>query len=84
MQASIRELKTNPSYYIRCAEEGHVVWITAHKRVIARLISAVRSTTSDSLGEVTNIAWNGKKPKGGRLRPTLKGKSLADTVLEMR
>lgn len=84
MQASIRELKANPGYFIRCAEEGQAVWITAHKRIIARLVSVVRSESRERLGEVPNITWNGKKPKGGRLRPILKGKSLADTVLEMR
>ncbi|HPE58925.1 MAG TPA: hypothetical protein PLB10_01200 [Thiolinea sp.] len=84
MQISIRELKANPSFYIRQAGAGHSVWITAHKRVVARLLAASSPSTSRMLGEIPNVSWNGEKPAGGRLLPSLKGASLADTVLEKR
>lgn len=31
-----------------------------------------------------DIQWNGKKPKGGKLLPTIKGKTAAEYVLEDR
>ncbi|MFA7239275.1 MAG: type II toxin-antitoxin system prevent-host-death family antitoxin [Sulfuricellaceae bacterium] len=84
MQISIRELKVNPSYYIQQAETGHSVWVTSHKRVVARLVSATPPEALFGLGNLANVSWNGKKPKGGKLRPILPGETLADTVLEMR
>lgn len=84
MEISIRELKINPSYYIRCAEQGEAVWITAHKRMVARLIATSKQEPQSTMLELTNIVWNGKKPPLLTQRTEINGKSLADTVLEMR
>lgn len=84
MQVSVRELKTNPSYYIRQAEAGEAVWITSHKHIVARLVAVTDTKVSAVLGDVSGVQWSGKKPRGGRSRPVITGKSLADTVLEMR
>ena len=37
-KASIAELKSNPSRYIRLAERGEPVVVTAHRRPVARLM----------------------------------------------
>jgi prevent-host-death family protein len=84
MQISIRELKVNPSHYIRQAQAGHTVWLTSHKQVVARLVSVAAPASQTLLGNIPNVHWMGKKPNLNRPRPTLRGKSLADTVLEMR
>ncbi|MFZ1387496.1 MAG: hypothetical protein WBP46_12990 [Thiolinea sp.] len=84
MEISIRELKTNPSYYIRCAEQGELVWITAHKRMVARLIAVTKQEPQLHKLELPNINWSGKKPALPHQRLQIEGKSLADTVLEMR
>lgn len=84
MQISIRELKVNPSHYIRQAQAGHTVWLTSHKQVVARLVSVAAPASQTLLGHIPNVHWMGKKPNLSRPRPTLRGKSLADTVLDMR
>ncbi|OQX13964.1 MAG: hypothetical protein BWK73_10850 [Thiothrix lacustris] len=84
MQISIRELKVNPSHYIRQAQAGHTVWLTSHKQVVARLVAATTPASQALLGNIPNVNWMGKKPNLNRVRPTLRGKSLADTVLDMR
>lgn len=84
MQISIRELKVNPSYYIRQAEAGHAVWVTSHKRVVARLVAAPESIFQEDLGNIPNISWTGKKPHIRHKRLKIKGKPMSDTVLEMR
>lgn len=84
MQISIRELKVNPSHYIRQAQAGHAVWLTSHKQVVARLVSVTAPASQTLLGNIPNVHWLGKKPNFNRQRPSLRGKSLADTVLEMR
>lgn len=33
---------------------------------------------------IPNVHWIGKKPNLNRPRPTLRGKSLAETILKMR
>lgn len=84
MQISIRELKVNPSHYIRQAQAGHTVWLTSHKQVVARLVSVMAPASQALLGNIDNVHWSGRKPNLNRIRPTLRGKSLAETVLEMR
>lgn len=84
MEISIRELKTNPSYYIRCAEQGESVWITAHKRMVARLIAVSKKEPQAYTETLPNVSWTGKKPALPAQRWQLEGQSLAETVLEMR
>jgi len=80
MQVSVRELKSNLSRYLREVKQGKIIEITRHRRLIARLCPA---------GEPKMIAnglvtWDGGKPKGGRVRPKISGKSVAERVLEDR
>lgn len=51
----------------------------------------VKDTSKDSKNEkITKllnsgmVAWSGKKPSGGRIRPVIKGKTVSEMVLEER
>jgi antitoxin (DNA-binding transcriptional repressor) of toxin-antitoxin stability system len=55
MQISIRELKVNPSHYIRQAQAGHTVWLTSYKQVVARLISVPAPASQTLLGNIPNV-----------------------------
>lgn len=68
MQISISELKVN----------------TSSKQVVAHLIPVTAPAFQALLGNIPNVHWMGKKPNLNRIRPTLRGKYLADTMLEMR
>ncbi len=84
MKTSIRELKANPSYFIRQARAGHAVWITSHKRIVARLESAGPSEDASPFSHIPGVVWNGKKPEYRPPTVAIKGKPLSDTVLDMR
>jgi prevent-host-death family protein len=80
----IKELKAKLSNYVGKVQEGEEVVITDHGREVAIVIPitaerrAVRSLIDSGMAK-----WSGGKPKG---KPGLKikGKPLAETVLEER
>ena len=83
MQVSVRELKNNLSKYLRLVRTGEPIVVTSHKRALARLSSVDTEETSlESLLAGKKIRWSGKKPKGGRLRPSSGNKTLSERVLE--
>jgi len=85
MQASIRELKSHLSEYLRHVQAGETVIVSAHNRPVARIVPIQRQTTLDELTTTPGISWNGGKAAGlprGEAMPT--GVSLADWVAEDR
>lgn len=85
MQASIRELKTHLSEYIRQVKAGETVTISMHNRPVAQIVPIKRTTTLDDLATQSGISWNGGKAVGlprGEALPV--GVSLADWVAEDR
>jgi hypothetical protein len=53
-------------------------------QISIRELKVTAPTSQTLLGHVPNMHWMGKKPNFSRIRHTLRGKSLADTVLDMR
>lgn len=84
MYISISELESAPFYYLRCAEQGKVIWLITHQQRVAQLVSISRQELQISTHLLLNISWNGKKPKlPPRIIPK-QSQSFAETVLEMR
>lgn len=85
MEASIRELKSHLSEYIRQVRAGETVTISVHNRPVAQIVPIKRETTLDELATQPGISWNGGKAVGlprGESLPV--GVSLADWVAEDR
>jgi len=86
MHVSVRELKNSLSRYLRMVKQGQTLEVTSHRLPVARLspISEKKETGIRRLMTLEGITWNGEKPRGGRLRPSIIGKTLATRVLEDR
>lgn len=87
MRISVRELKTHLSKYLHLVKtSGEPVIITSRDTAMAKL-SAVPDANAPKLEQLAQtgiIHWNGKKPKGGRVRPKITGRSAASRVVEDR
>lgn len=85
MRVSVRELKTHLSKYLHLVKtSGEPVIVTSRNTAMAQL-SPVPDTKAPKLQQLAQegvIRWNGKKPKGGRSRPKIKGDSAAARVIE--
>jgi antitoxin (DNA-binding transcriptional repressor) of toxin-antitoxin stability system len=98
MQVSIRELKANPTRAITLVQQGEVVHITSHRKVVAELVQPQTLTTPKvpltdaeviqrlfDAGVISNLP---KKPL--RLGPPIvfapgpDGQTMSELVLEMR
>ena len=85
MQVSVRELKSNLSRYLREVKQGKIIEITRHRRLVAKLCPAGEQKNGlEALIVNGLVTWEGGKPKGGRVRPKISGKSVAERVLEDR
>lgn len=87
MQVSVRELRDHLSQYLHQTNEtNQPIIVMSHSVPIARLIPIARSKGKDEtkLLLIEGVSWNGKKPKGSKKRPKLKGNTAADYVLEDR
>ena len=86
MQVSVRELKNNLSKYLQFVRMGKPVIVTSRNTPLARLvpIPKIESASLQQLLRSEEIHWNGKKPKGGRSCPRIRGKTAAERLLEDR
>ena len=86
MQVSVRELKDHLSKYLRRVTLGESIIVTSHHVPLAKLLPIPPSTHAgiQHLLQMDGINWNGKKPKGAKKRPHIKGKTAAEHVLEDR
>ncbi|OAG26722.1 type II toxin-antitoxin system Phd/YefM family antitoxin [Thermodesulfatator autotrophicus] len=85
MQVSVRELKNNLSRYLRDVKQGKIIEVTYHRRLVAKLCPAGEQKNGIEALMANGLAtWDGGKPKGGRVRPKISGKSVAERVLEDR
>ncbi|WP_041434618.1 type II toxin-antitoxin system prevent-host-death family antitoxin [Thermodesulfatator indicus] len=85
MQVSVRELKSNLSRYLKEVKQGKIIEITRHRRLIAKLCPAGEHKTGiEALIAKGLVSWDGGKPKGGRARPKIFGKRMAERILEDR
>jgi prevent-host-death family protein len=80
----VRELKARLSSYIEIARNGEEVVVTARGREVAILVPVTKERMAlKRLSEGGEARMPVGKPKGAR-GATIKGKSLADTVLDSR
>ena len=86
MQVSVRELKNNLSKYLQLVRQGEPVVVISHRTPVARLlpIPEIENAGLGRLLQMDWIHWNGKKPRGGTVCPEIRGKALAESVLEDR
>jgi len=80
----VRELKARLSRYIGIARGGEEVVVTARGREVAILVPVTKERLAlKRLSDRGEARMPGGKPKGAR-GVKIKGKPLADTVLESR
>lgn len=86
MQVSVRDLKNNLSKYLKLVRQGEPVVVTSHRTPVARLlpIPEIDSSGLRRLLQLDWIHWSGRKPRGGILCPEIRGKTMAESVLEDR
>lgn len=85
-EVSVRELKTHLSDYLRRVREGESLVVTSRRRPLARLTPVPQPGTHELawVGALQDVRWAGGKPRGGRRRPVISGKTAAARVLEDR
>lgn len=86
MLVSVRELKNHLSKYLHLAKTGEIIIVTSHRTPLVKLlpITTIIDKKGQKLLQMEGISWNGKKPKGGKNCPKMKGKTAAEYVLEDR
>jgi prevent-host-death family protein len=86
MEVSVREFKSHLSNYLARAQGGEELVITSHKHPVARVIGMPVDVPSGImlLLQTGEAEWHGGKPMGGKTRPVISGKTMADMVLEDR
>jgi prevent-host-death family protein len=86
MNVSIREFKAHLSSYLAKARGGDCIEITAHRKVVARIVGvppAVEAGPKRLVAEGV-AQWNGGKPKGAEVELPGEGKTVSQMVLEDR
>lgn len=86
MRVFISKIESNLSYYLNQVKAGKKVIITSNKIPIAIIqsISKFNSLDLAKLFNIKNVSWNGKKPKGLRNPPKIKGKLASEMILRDR
>lgn len=87
MQVALREFKAGLSGYIARAQQGEVIEITSHKRLVARVLGLPAQADTGLLQLLASQAasWNGSKPTFELpLAVTTGGTLLSQMVLEDR
>ena len=83
----VRELKNKLSHYLREVKKGRSIMITERGKIIATIVPAQERATAEKLQKLARSGlgtWRGGKPKGASRSIVIKGKPVADIVLEDR
>ena len=88
MYIPIRELKSRLSSVLARAQQGEVIEVTSHNKLVARIIG-IPSLPTPIFGDMLrdgSVSWNGSKPALQNELPALstQGKSISSMVLEDR
>jgi prevent-host-death family protein len=84
LTVGIKELKAKLSSYVEKVSAGEEVVVTDHGREVALLVPISRGREAvQVLMDSGKVHWSGGKPKGAA-GTRIKGKPLADTVIEER
>ena len=93
MSVPVREFKSKLSRYLAHARDGETIEITAHSKVIARVIGVPTEGQSDFALKYPGVArllaageatWNGEKPEFTSFNLPDAGKTLSDMIIEDR
>ncbi|HVV68899.1 MAG TPA: type II toxin-antitoxin system prevent-host-death family antitoxin [Gammaproteobacteria bacterium] len=87
MQVSVHELKNHLSQYLHQVKAGEFIIVTSHNKPLAKLIPYPQFAEEEAnlMAQIEGITWNGKKPRGGgKKRPKIIGKTVAEYVIEDR
>ncbi len=94
MKVSVRELKNHLSEYLRRVEEGEEVWVTSHKRVVAKLVppdavgedyAITEEVMMERLKALPWVRWSGGKPQPRSGIAAKRGdRSLSESLLDDR
>lgn len=84
MNVSMRDLKAHLSDYVRKARDGQNVVIRIHNKPVARITSIKEPVSLETLKNMPGILWNGGKPAGLPKGERIRGKTLAEMVIEDR
>jgi prevent-host-death family protein len=85
--AGVRDLKNRLSHYLREVKKGRSIVITERGKILATIVPAKEDAVGDKLKKLARSGlgtWRGGKPKGASRAVVIKGKPVADIVLEDR
>jgi len=83
----VRELKNKLSRYLEDVRKGKRIAVTKRGRVIAFLVPAGRSREVEKAEDLVReglAVWSGGAPAGAKKRFKIKGKPVAEVILEDR
>jgi len=83
----VRDLKNKLSHYLREVKKGRSIVITERGKIVATIVPAQERATAEKLQKLARSGlgtWRGGKPKGASRSVVIKGKPVADIVLEDR
>ena len=86
-QVGVRELKNQLSRYLKRVQNGEEIIVTERGRFVARIVPAEVSSLKQVMEPLLRegvVRWNGGKPRGASRRPVIRGRTLADMVVEDR
>jgi len=85
--AGVRDLKNRLSHYLREVKKGRSVMVAERGKIIATIVPAREHPDVAKLQKLARSGlgtWRGGKPKGASRSVVIKGKTVADIVLEER
>lgn len=86
-QVGVRELKNQLSRYLKMVQNGEEILVTERGRFVARIVPAEMLSLKQAMEPLLHeglVQWSGGKPRGASRRPVIRGRTLADIVIEDR
>ncbi|MEK7351170.1 MAG: type II toxin-antitoxin system prevent-host-death family antitoxin [Nitrospiraceae bacterium] len=83
----VRELKNRLSRYLKRVQGGEEIVVTERGQSVARIVPVNISSLKRALEPMLRegaVRWSGGKPRGASRRPVIRGRTLADMVIEDR
>ena len=83
----VRELKNRLSRYLKRVQGGEEIVVTERGQSVARIVPVHISSLKRALEPMLRegaVRWSGGKPRGASRRPVIRGRTLADMVIEDR
>lgn len=83
----VRELKNRLSRYLKRVQGGEEIVVTERGQSVARIVPVNISSLKRALEPMLRegaLRWSGGKPRGASRRPVIRGRTLADMVIEDR